>query len=214
MRAEGRPAGWQGLGAAGAPSSGTGPEADAGGVEDADKGRFRQQSRWSCCSPGRGRRCRSLPAPWLRHQGHVSGLKPVGQGSSSEPWGLVLRSDVPAERVRSIRRNCCSRRRTALSSPEHVLCFRPKAPLSEAEGRRAAARSLEASPGDWDEKGRAGEGVNVSKGRGLRTGPGLKLQLFVKGRRSDEPGACVCERVMGMRQWEGRARTGAGDLAQ
>lgn len=40
------------------------------------------------------------------------------------------------------------------------------------------------------------------------------FQRAHKGKALDEPGACVCERVMGMRLWEDRARIGARDLAQ
>lgn len=57
---------------------------------------------------------------------------------------------------------------------------------------------LEARQDHWDEKGRAGEGVSVLAKRGLGAGLGCLFLSAHKGRRPEEPGACVCERVMGM----------------
>ena len=93
MRAEGRLPGWQRAGGAGGPAAvGWPPEAESGTAEDADEGPSRWQSLRSCCSAGSGGGCRSLLGPWLRHQGPVSGLQPLGEGSSSERWGRALGS--------------------------------------------------------------------------------------------------------------------------
>lgn len=154
------------------------------------------------------------PAP-----GSLSGLKPVGEGSSSEPWGRTLGCgfcvltaplDVCGASERIVARD------GGLNGPPlTVPSVSGRRPLSQAEGRRAAARSLEANPGRLGREGASwGRSERVSRGRGLRTGPGLMFQRAHKGKALDEPGACVCERVMGMRLWEDRARIGARDLAQ
>lgn len=68
------------------------PEAESGAVEDADEGLFCQQSQWSCCSPGRGRGCRSLLGPWLQHRGHSLASSPWARVPALSPgaalWGV------------------------------------------------------------------------------------------------------------------------------
>lgn len=122
VRAEGPPAGWQGAGRGwGACSGGTGPwRPDRAPWRMLTTGCFDSRSGGVAAAPGEGEGAGPCRGP-----GSSTGVPSL----ASSPWarvpalspgvalcGLVLRSDVPTERVRSIRRNCCSRRRTGLSS--------------------------------------------------------------------------------------------------
>lgn len=172
VRAEGRPPGWQRAGRGWAPAA-------AGGPQRPNLAQWRMLARGRC----EGRAGGVAPAPaagpcWGPGSGTgpVSGLEPLGEGSSSEPRGRALGSGFC---VLTSQRNAggASERIVAASA----LRFWPMAPLSEAEGRRVAAWRLEASQDHWDEKGRAGKDCACRQREDWEQARGVCSRLRLRG---------------------------------